>query len=233
MAFTGKKRSRRLMPVFALTLMAAAPVLAEVRFEITHDHLYKGCRGIMTVDDQGIAFRGAKNHAWRWKYEDIQELKLSPEGIHLTTYWDSAWRLGADRQYEFHGEVPATVYEIWRSRLDQRFVARLADEAVQSVWSIPAKHLRRISGSEGMLEVASDRIVYRTPSKDDSRTWRFEDIENVSSSGPFQMTITTYERARMHYGNLKDFNFQLKQRLSESRYNELWRNVLLKNGRIQ
>ena len=39
---------------------------------------------------------------------------------------------------------------------------------------------------------------------------------------PFQLTITTFERAKTHYGDLKGFNFQLKRPLDEGRYNELW-----------
>ena len=46
-----------------------------------------------------------------------------------------------------------------------------------------------------------------------SRTWRYQDIENISSSGPFQLTITTFERAKTHYGDLKGFNFELKRPL--------------------
>jgi hypothetical protein len=46
----------------------------------------------------------------------------------------------------------------------------------------------------------------------------------VSSSGPFQLTITTFE---------KQFDFQLKQPLSEARYNRLWLDIERKNGYIQ
>ncbi len=36
------------------------------------------------------------------------------------------------------------------------------------------------------------------------------------------MTVTTFERAKTHYGDLKGFNFELKQRLDGDRYNDLW-----------
>jgi hypothetical protein len=68
-------------------------------------------------------------------------------------------------------------------------------------------------------------MVYRTARKGESRAWRYSDIENVSSSGPFQLTITTYERARSHYGGLKGFNFQLKEPLDRERYDALWRRL--------
>jgi len=72
------------------------------------------------------------------------------------------------------------------------------------------------------LQVGPDAIVYTSAGKANSRTWRYEDIENIASAGPFQLTITTFERAKTHYGDLKGFNFELKQRLEEARYNELW-----------
>lgn len=49
-----------------------------------------------------------------------------------------------------------------------------------------------------------------------SRTWRIQDLENVSSSDPFDLTVTTHER---------EFRFQLKQALNEARYQELWLRV--------
>ena len=45
-----------------------------------------------------------------------------------------------------------------------------------------------------MLEIGEDRIVYKTDSRDDSRTWRLTDIENISSTGPFDFTVTTREK---------------------------------------
>jgi hypothetical protein len=51
------------------------------------------------------------------------------------------------------------------------------------------------------------------------------DIDNVSSSGPFDLTITTFERAKLSYGDRKAFNFQLKQRIDERQYEALWRRL--------
>ena len=203
----------------------------DVRFPVRHDHLRKGCDGTMTVSGDGIAFTGAKKHAWTWKYKDIQELKVAPDGIYVLTYQDRKLRLGADRAYRFDGDVPRELFQVWAAKLDQRFVTELAEKT--DGWTLPAKHLRRIKGSEGTLTFGAGRIVYATDDQDDSRTWRYQDIENISSSGPFQLTVTTFERARSHYGDRKGFNFQLKQALSEARYNQLWLDIEKTNGRIQ
>jgi hypothetical protein len=221
MAFASQKAGG----VIAFALVAAGALRGEIHFDARHDHVRKGCNGVMTVDDSGIYFRGAKNHAWAWKYQDIQELKLGADRIHLLTYWDNPLRLGSDREYDFTGKIPVELYALWKDKLDQRFVAEIADADFKPLWRIPVKRVRRISGSEGMLEVGEDRIVYDSDRKAESRTWRFADIENISSPGPFEMTITTFERARFHYGDRKDFNFQLKEVLPEGRYNDLWRRL--------
>jgi len=186
------------------------------------------------IDDQGVSFeeagkKGKKStHAWQWAYRDIQQLEMAPKTLRVLTYKDNKWKLGADREYRFDltgGESFTDAYAFLKDRLDQRFVAVLPDAAVQAKWEPPVKHLLRFGGSEGVLGFGEDRVVYTTDRKDESRTWRIADIDNISSSGPYQLTITTFERARSHYGNLKGFNFQLKEKLDDNRYNELWMKV--------
>ena len=81
-----------------------------------------------------------------------------------------------------------------------------------------------------MLRFGPGHIVYKTDKKDNSRTWRYQDIDNISTSDPYQLTLTTYELARTHYGGRKGFNFQLKQPLDEKRFNLLWRRLNQNKG---
>jgi hypothetical protein len=221
MAFSSQKA---IGIVCGLWFTAGTVRAAEIKFQVRHEHLRKGCSGTMTVDDKGIYFHGPKNHVWAWEFQDIQQLKLASDRIHLQSYWDDKWKLGADREFDFTGKIPVELYTIWKDRLDGRFVAEIADPAVTPSWQIPAKHLGRITGSEGMLEIGGDRIVYKTSRKDDSRTWRLSDIENISSTGPYDLTVTTRERG---------FRFQLKQVLSQARYDELWRRLNDTKGKEQ
>lgn len=192
-----------------------------------------GNMGTLTVSDTGIAFdetgKGGKKpkhpQEWRWAYQDIQQLKISPKSLTVLSYKDNPWKVGADRQYDFDlvSEGSFTgAYELLKNRLDQRLVAEIPDKVAQPLWEIPVKHLLRFGGDEGVLQVGSAAIVYKSQKEEESRTWRYEDIDSISSSGPFQLTITTFERAKTHYGNLKGFNFELKQRLEDATYNELW-----------
>ena len=59
-----------------------------------------------------LRFRGKKGHEWSWRYEDIQQLTLLPGGIHILTYKDSKFRLGADVELRFTGRPP--VEELYR-----------------------------------------------------------------------------------------------------------------------
>jgi hypothetical protein len=112
-----------------------------------------------------------------------------------------------------------------KDKLDRRFVAAIADAQPDVLWELPVKLLGVIQGSEGVLQVGQDRIVYKTDRPRQSRTWRYQDIANASTSDRYQLTLTTYEHARMSYGSMKDFNFQLKQPLDQKRFDALWKRL--------
>ena len=241
MAFRSQKAAR----VAGLTVLVLALPLAgraQLSYEVFHDHWRKHCTGTLVIDEQGVTFQETAKkkdqkpedlHHGRWAWQDIQQLYVSPKKIVLLTYQDREWLLGADRDWEFSLEGDRTfadAYQLLKDRLDQRFVAALADSSVPALWEIPAKLQGRMVGSEGVLRVGQDRIVFETKKPSHSRTWRYQDIENISSTGPFQLTLTTYERAKTHYGSLKGFNFQLKQPLEEKRFNLLWRRLNQSKG---
>src|SRR5205085_2013298 len=141
----------------------------------------------------------------------------APERLRIVTYEDQRWEPGHDRVWEFDG-LPAALagdwYPIFSLKLDQRFVAALADERVKPEWQIPVKLVHARGGSQGFLQAGTGRIVYKSDQPGESRTWRIGDIQNVGSSDPFDLTITTRER---------DFRFQLRQALAASRFDDLWR----------
>jgi len=209
--------------------MIAALAASAAQFTVRHKHLYGGCSGVLTVEAEGIRFSGEKGHSWTWSYPDIQQLKLEPRDVHILTYKDRELKLGADQAYDFTGEIPSgELFSLLRDRMDQRFIAAVEPPAngfePAALWSVAVKHVRSIAGSEGTLSFAPDSVTYATESRNEARAWRYEDIETISSSGPFELSIETME---------KSFQFQLKQPITESRYNELWLHIERKHGRIQ
>ena len=206
-----------------LILCAAVALGATAQtYNVRHRHLRNGGPGVVRIDENSISFEAPGKHARHsrtWKYDDIQELTLGPGTLRILTYEDNRWELGRDRVYVFD-RMPASVavdwYPVFRTRLDARFVAALADEQAKPEWRIPAKLIHGRSGSQGVVLVGTDRVVYKSSQSGESRTWRIGDLENVSSSGAFDLTITTHER---------EFRFQLKQAMVEERYQELWTRV--------
>jgi hypothetical protein len=127
--------------------------------------------------------------------------------------------------YTFTGIFPIELLERqWSAQLDQRFVAAVSvgQDSGLSGLKFPVKQLGLTKGTQGTLTFAGDAVVYDTPG--DPRTWRYSDIQFISSANPFQLTVTTLE---------KQFHFQLKQAITESTYNQLWLEIGKKNGRIQ
>jgi hypothetical protein len=238
MEFRIEKATFALLSVF---LLWAPPAFAqtEFRYDAWHGHsrpphLRKaGNMGALFITSSGILFKerypGGKRpkhpHEWFWDYRDIQQLKIEPRSVTILTYQNDKWRLGEDRQYQFDLVSEKTfeeAYRFLRERLDQRFVAGLAEQPSDVLWEIPVKHLLHLGGDEGVLHVGMDRLIYSSDKAGESRTWRYKDIENISTSGPFQLTVTTFEKSAAHYGDLKGFNFLLKQHLDDARYNDLW-----------
>jgi hypothetical protein len=199
-------------------------------WRVRHRHLRNGMAGTLRVTADTIAFdeRDKKGrptaHSRQWKYEDIQQLTLGTKTLRILTYEDQRWEPGRDREFVFDG-LPAglgtQLYAAWRDRLDARFVAALADDQTHPEWELPVKLVHGRNGSQGILRFGADRIVYKTAEGEESRTWRIRDLENVSTSGPFDLTITAHEG---------EFRFQLKEALAEDRYNRLWRQISRANG---
>jgi hypothetical protein len=170
----------------------------------------------------------AQKHQWTLPWNDIQQVWISPSEIRVLSYADTWWKLGADREFRLKAAPEQTfesVYPELRRKLAEKVTAAFASDSAVVLWELPVKLRKRFGGSEGILQVSETTVSYRSKEKAESRTWSLTDIDNVSSSGPFDLTITTYERSRLDYGDRRTFNFQLKQRLDERRYQMLWRRL--------
>jgi hypothetical protein len=228
MAFRSKAQTGALLILWLSPSLFAAEPLA---FEVRHRHLRHGTVGALRVGDDRITFEEAgkhKTHSRQWRFENIQQLTLSREVLRILTYEDSRLRLGHDREFVFDRlpeDLATKLYPMFSRRLDQRFVAALADDQVKALWEVSAKLLHWTGGSNGAVVVGADHVVYQTESPEQSRTWRTKDIDMVSSSGPFDLTITTFELAGSNYVGHRDFHFALKRPLAEAESDSLWRKV--------
>jgi hypothetical protein len=241
MEYGSQKTSRFVNLVVVLLSMVPAGA-TELTYQVRHQRVLRNHDGVLTIGDNGIGYqrtlpagkrsanekKALKLESVQFDYQDIQELWVSPDMLRLVTYKDRKWLLGVDKEFEFFlpkGKTFELAYTMLKDKLDRRFVAAVADSQPDAIWELPVKLLGTLQGSEGVLQVARDCVVYKTGRPRQSRTWRLQDIENVSTSGRYQLTLTTYERAKMQYGSMKGFNFQLKRPLDEKRFDALWRRV--------
>ena len=234
----GSQKARRCISLLVALLAILPAGAAELTYEVRHRRALKNHHGVLTIGDKSVAYRQMRPEGKRkshpklesvqFDYQDIQELWVSSDRLRIVTYKDCKWLLGVDKEFEFFvtkGQSFDAAYAMLKDKLDRRFVSAVADPPAATLWELPVKLLGTIQGSEGILEVGQDRIVYRTDRPRQSRTWRYQDIENVSTSGRYQLTLTTYEHARTNYGSMKGFNFQLKQPLDEKRFELLWKRL--------
>lgn len=208
-------------------LVAASAHAAELRVDARHDHARKGCTGALQVEADGVQFAGSrtkKPHKWTWKWLDVQQAILEPGRLTVLIYADNRWKLGTDREYVFLFSRDTALdgaAALLRANLGLRYVDGMAR---------PAGALWQLETRQGRLIVSPGHVVLETGKPRGSRTWRYEDIESVSTDGPFDLTLTTFERSRVHYGSRKSFHLQLKEPLAEERYDSLWRRVESRRG---
>ncbi len=240
MAFRRKAKSFASIAVAGLWLLGLSTPTASAQthaYEVRHQHWRKGAMGTLHVSVDGISFEehGNKGKAdsRQWRYEEIQQLTVSPTELRILTYEDSKWKLGRDREYVFDHlpkGLAVETYPLWASKLDQRFIGAVSEPQTSPEWKAGAKLDQGLSGTLGSLTIGKDWIVFDAGKRDGSRSWRLMDIENISRIGPLDLTVTTAEKSGWFRGGTRQAHFQLQQRLPEQTYNALWREINRSQG---
>lgn len=205
-----------------VALLGCAPLMAEsLELGAEHGRWRWRAEGVLRLDDDGLHFN-APGRRFMWKWASIQRLELLRDRVIVTGYRDEGWmRLYADEREEFRFTGTPDVeqlYTLTARRMDQRLVARLALPPREALWRLPAKRLRKGRGAHGELIVEPARVLFVAPGHGESRVWRDDEIDLISSSGPHQFALT----ARAPDG---DYEFQLKQALDPEQYEALWRRL--------
>jgi len=59
------------------------------------------------------------------------------------------------------------------------------------------------------LIITPDKIEYKTSHKDESRSWRYVDIQQIKIESPIEIEIMTYEDQKQLLGRDRVFKFKL------------------------
>lgn len=240
MAFRSEAKSIADIGLFGLLLFGVSVPAAWAQtytFEVRHQHWRGGAMGTLRVGPDEISFaensKKTKTDSRIWRYEEIQQLSVSPAELRILTYEDSKWKLGRDREYVFDRlpkELAEQTYDLLNGKLDQRFIAAIPGPETAAEWKAKAKLDQGFSGTLGTLVISREGVTFDAGERGGSRSWRLMDIDNISRTGPLDFTLTTNEKSGWFRGGMTQFHFQLQEMLPESRFYGLWRRLNQSKG---
>jgi plastocyanin domain-containing protein len=76
-------------------------------------------------------------------------------------------------------------------------------------FEFPVECERLLRNHRGTLVITADGIEYRTSQKNESRSWRYKDIQQIKIESPTVLEILTYEDQRRMLGRDRIFRFRL------------------------
>jgi hypothetical protein len=216
-----------------ILLILSAPIVAQAQsfeFSVEHQHTLRSCRGTLTITTEKIEFQTAhKEDSRLWRYLEIRQIKVvSPTKLEITSYEDQKRMLGRDRIFIFKlldGQILPEISALFIEKTKYPVATSVMPETSESPkFELAVKHLHTFGGCEGMLKIYADRVVYQSADKtENSRYWRWSDMQSISRSGAYQFSISSFESQLV--GPTKTFNFVLKERMDETVYDYLWGKV--------
>lgn len=214
----GEQSMHRLMVVFLL-LAHAPQLIGEFRYGVRRDKLLGGETGVVRFEDLGFAYSSYNGKTViELPYRDISKLDVADRRkIKIFTYERKAMRLTQRRKIEFElieGAVSDRLPQFLADRLERPVLGATAEEPPGM--RVLAYHRHLFGGCNGVLVLGDTTVQFVGNSPQHSRTWFFEDIETIGSMNPFHFRMSSYAET---------YNFDLKERLSEESYRDLWLRV--------
>jgi len=196
---------------------------------VKRDRFFGSSTGTLVFAADGIEYRTTDtDDARRWAYDEVKQVQvLSPTRVKVLTYEDRGrLRFGADRTFDFTVLQGAASSELVTFLLER--IARPVVTAVmptyggEPLFRVRVKHQRQGRGSEGALVLHDGRLLYLTEREEESRYWRFGDIDSVLRLDRFRLQVAAYEGGS---GDTRTFVFELKSDLPDGFYDTLWARV--------
>jgi hypothetical protein len=223
----------RLLTVILLGLVflvgRAAAADPDISLAVKRSHLIGSSAGTLRFTPLGVEYATeAKAEARRWTYSDIKQLQIvSPKRISVLTYEDQGWvKFGADRRFDFEvreGSISAEIVAFILAHIDRPVVTAVLPPIAKSpMYRLLVNHERHGRGSDGVLLLFDDALVYGTERAEDTRYWRFADVFAVLPIDRDRLQVVTYEGGA---GDLRTFTFELKSEMPEAFRRALWSRV--------
>ena len=170
--------------------------------------------GTLVVEATGVRFRPTKGEARLWPIIEIKTLDLRPRRMLLTGYERrGGLRLGTRRfRFDLGETMPASVSADLAVRVGKPTRNRNPETKAPAFGTIPAHHRTPRGGSNGTLRFREDGIDYVTQRENDSRSWRWGDVQTLSNLDAYHMVLSGY---------LETYSFDLKQPLPRELFDRI------------
>ena len=134
-------------------------------------------------------------------------------------------RLGRDRWYRFvlvDDTFPDELHARVVDRIGKPATDRVARDPADAEVAIPAKNVRLLRGSQGMLYFTPEWVIYSTEGPGQSRAWRLDrDVESIWSSDPYRVEVHVLGGSEAFARRTEVYRFSLKRPLDTSYYDGL------------
>ena len=170
-------------------------------------------KGDLLVGANGIEFRSGKGQTLKLSYLEMQTFHLSPHSLVIETYQNRKKHMpGVERlRFEMTESVSPRVAADLAREVQRPSQNAVPDPAAQGI-VIPAHHRSLAGGTNGILRFRDGGIDYVTGAPDDSRSWRWADLQTLSSPDPYHL---------LAFGYRDTYSFDLKELLPQSLYYRL------------
>lgn len=170
-------------------------------------------QGTLSIDDQGVRFESKGGHSQKWSFLDIQSLLVAPHRLELETYARRSMHRPGEQRYEFKfsQSIPAEVAARLANGVKRPSQNAVPNSESSEITSVPVHHKTFRGGTNGILRFRQDGIDYITVSGEDSRSWRWSDLETLSLSDPYHLLV---------FGYRDTYTFDLKKPLARAVFDQ-------------
>lgn len=174
--------------------------------------------GVLTLRTRQVEFRPRSGPLLQWRYEEIQTFRITASQLTLTGYANRHWPIPGERSFKFHLATPPSpsVSALLASQVGKPSANARPDASIAALRVLDARHDRKIGGSNGTLRFLAQGIDYVATPKDDSRSWRWADIQTLELPDAYHFRVGGF-------GEIYDFS--LKQPMDHQFFDQLWNQV--------
>ena len=150
--------------------------------------------GTLAIDENGVEFRSEGGREQRWNLTDIRTAFIAPHRLIVETYVNRSLHRPGEQRYEFDltQALPPSVAAELAVGITRPSQNAVTDSGAPAIATIPAHHRALSGGTNGELRFRKDGIDYVTVSNEDSRSWRWADLQTLSDPDPYHLFIFGY-----------------------------------------